>query len=154
VPTAAPAQPTVQQGSTGVDVRLVQRLLNEENSAGLATDGIFGPATRTAVINFQRRFGLTADGIVGPATWNKLILFTGGLSFPLASRPSVDYHTGGRYFGAPRDGGRYHAACDLIAPPGTHVLAVADGTITAGPYSFFENTYAIEVTHPRGYKAR
>ena len=152
-PTAASAQPTLRQGSTGVDVRLLQRLLNEENSAGLVTDGIFGAKTRSAVINFQRRFSLAADGIVGPATWNRLILYTGGFSFPLARRPSVDYHTGGRYFGAPRSG-RYHAACDLIAAHGTPVLAIANGTITAGPYSFYQNTYAIEVTHPRGYKAR
>lgn len=153
VPHAAQAQPTLREGSSGPDVRLVQRLLNEQNSAGLTTDGVFGPRTKTAVINYQRRFGLTPDGIVGNNTWNRLILHTGGFSFPLARRPSVDYHTGGRFFGAPRDG-RAHAACDLIAAPGTKVLAIADGTITRGPYAFFQNTYAIEVTHPRGYVAR
>ena len=31
-------------------------------------DGIFGQATRSAVIAFQNQFGLTADGLVGPQT--------------------------------------------------------------------------------------
>lgn len=39
---------------------------------GISADGIFGSATKTAVIEFQKKNGLTADGIVGPKTWAKL----------------------------------------------------------------------------------
>ncbi len=38
----------------------------------LAVDNAYGPATRSAVIDFQRYWGLQADGIVGPQTWRIL----------------------------------------------------------------------------------
>jgi peptidoglycan hydrolase-like protein with peptidoglycan-binding domain len=51
----------------------VQTCLNSVNNAGLATDGIFGPLTQAAVINYQRVNGLVPDGIVGPITWEHLM---------------------------------------------------------------------------------
>ena len=38
----------------------------------LTPDGVFGPATKSAVEEVQRTFGLAVDGIVGPATWYRL----------------------------------------------------------------------------------
>ena len=35
-------------------------------------DGIYGPLTRSAVINFQRDYGLSVDGFVGPETLGAL----------------------------------------------------------------------------------
>jgi peptidoglycan hydrolase-like protein with peptidoglycan-binding domain len=35
-------------------------------------DGVFGPVTKAAVVQFQTDSGLTADGIVGPITWAAL----------------------------------------------------------------------------------
>jgi peptidoglycan hydrolase-like protein with peptidoglycan-binding domain len=57
---------SLKRGSEGPRVERVQRWL------GVGADGIFGPATRRAVIRFQRRHGLDADGIVGPVTWRAL----------------------------------------------------------------------------------
>ncbi len=75
--------------------------------------------------------------------------------FPLRARPTLSYKTGGRQFGAGRDGGtRRHAACDLIASPGTEILAMEDGEIIQGPYFFYSGTYAIEVKHDSGYVVR
>lgn len=64
-------------GSTGNEVRLVQfwlTVLSDFYSTipAVSTDGIYGNATKAAVVAFQTRFSLTADGVVGPITWNKL----------------------------------------------------------------------------------
>jgi peptidoglycan hydrolase-like protein with peptidoglycan-binding domain len=59
-------------GSTGPEVAELQRLLKEGYplyAGNLVVDGVFGPATETAVREFQRRTpGLKVDGVVGPAT--------------------------------------------------------------------------------------
>lgn len=66
------AYPTVKKGARGAITKLIQERLN---SVGfhLACDGIFGDATRKAVIVFQRNRGLAADGIVGRNTWDWLL---------------------------------------------------------------------------------
>lgn len=56
------------RGSTGPEVRLLQRMLNGMDNAGLTLDGSFGPAVQTAVRSAQIKRKLTADGQVGPAT--------------------------------------------------------------------------------------
>jgi murein DD-endopeptidase MepM/ murein hydrolase activator NlpD len=61
-------------------------------------------------------------------------------SFPLPFRPKDDYHRDGLSYGSRRNHGRRkHAACDLIAPPGTEIYAVEDGMVVRGPYGFYNN---------------
>lgn len=60
-----------QQGDSGPKVRAVQSQLNE-SGYGLVVDGVFGPATNTAVRSFQSAKGLGVDGVVGDNTWNKM----------------------------------------------------------------------------------
>ncbi len=58
---------------SGADVRLAQQALRRAGMAVMPTDGVFGPTTRDAVLQFQRAQGLLADGVIGPATWSRLM---------------------------------------------------------------------------------
>lgn len=57
---------TLKKGSKGNEVKELQTLLH------ITADGIFGPGTEKAVIEFQKNHNLVADGIVGTKTWNEL----------------------------------------------------------------------------------
>lgn len=71
--TPTPTPPSLQRGFTGSDaVRAVQRRLKELGYYKGAADGDFGPATETAVKDFQKANGLTADGKVGKKTLEKM----------------------------------------------------------------------------------
>ncbi len=63
---------TLTFGSTGEDVKYLQRQLNIFRFGPLVVDGIFGVVTEEAVKKFQKYYGLTVDGIVGPQTWATL----------------------------------------------------------------------------------
>lgn len=56
----------------GEDVRSVQKRLNNLGYNCGTANAYFGPNTKNAVIEFQKRNGLEADGSVGPLTWSKL----------------------------------------------------------------------------------
>lgn len=61
----------VRKGAEGNITYLIQAML-VCHSFDIDADGIFGPATEMAVIDFQSRNGLSVDGIVGKNTFNKL----------------------------------------------------------------------------------
>jgi len=55
-------------------VKTLQGILNDLGS-NLATDGDFGPLTKQAVIDFQKKANISPDGIVGPQTIEALNKF-------------------------------------------------------------------------------
>lgn len=67
----AGARMVVRRGSRNEDVETLQRQLAQAGYR-VAIDGDFGPGTEAAVLAFQAKAGLAADGIVGPATWRAL----------------------------------------------------------------------------------
>jgi hypothetical protein len=80
---------TLQQDSIGERVTQLQTKLQSLGFGPNTVDGHFGPATKAAVIAFQKSANLSPDGIAGPSTLTAL-----GLDFPesepaVASDPSV-----------------------------------------------------------------
>ena len=118
---ASPLAPSIvglSEGSKGNDVKTVQQALL---SAGVkvpgGADGIFGPATKSAVTAFQSRNGLTASGKVDADTAAAL-----GLTQPAPSTPT---QTGGLALGSKGD-----AVAELqraLIASGVYVPGGADG---------------------------
>lgn len=67
----------LQIGSTGEKVRQLQYMLSVLSSyipsiPPVTVDGVYGQATRAAVLAFQRRYQLPETGTVGETTWDTL----------------------------------------------------------------------------------
>lgn len=67
----------LELGDTGEKVRLLQYMLSVLSAhistiPPLTIDGIYGQATRAAVLAAQRRFGLPETGTVGQQTWDEI----------------------------------------------------------------------------------
>lgn len=73
-------------GSQGDEVRRIQKKLKELGYYNGSVDGIYGSATKKAVIAFQKNCGITADGVAGPKTL--LYLGLGGSSTAFSGKYS------------------------------------------------------------------
>lgn len=103
----------ISQGDRGIRVEQLQYMLKVMSSyipeiPSLQVDGIFGPATRAAVIAAQRRFHLPLTGIVDYNTWEEIyhqFVGIGNTSFrELENYPYTSQLVGrGRYAGQPSD---------------------------------------------------
>ena len=62
----------LRQGSSGGEVKELQRRLKEWGYYNGAVDGIYGKGTVEAVKAFQKKNGLTADGVAGIETYRAL----------------------------------------------------------------------------------
>ncbi len=67
----------IRQGDSGVRVEHLQYMLSVLASyipeiPSVTVDGVFGPATRNAVVAAQRRFGLPETGVVNGETWDEI----------------------------------------------------------------------------------
>ncbi|WP_412063485.1 M23 family metallopeptidase [Rubrivirga sp. IMCC45206] len=147
------------------DVTALQKALQRASDLTLdprvhpgPADGASGDGTEGAIARFQSRLGYARpDARIDPGgnTLRRLnaLLAIGetDLGFPFRKSPTKPYvgpGAGMRSFGWRRSGGaRAHAGVDLYFPDFTDVYAVADGTVTRGPYPFYLRTFALEVDH-------
>lgn len=65
-------RPTLKVGSQGTDVTELQAALQLLGFFPGPVNGVYEETTVIAVSRFQQAAGLATDGIVGPATWNRL----------------------------------------------------------------------------------
>ena len=95
-------------GSRGEEVRNIQKRLKDWGYYSGSVDGIYGTATKNAVVKFQKKHGLTADGIAGPKTLEKIGLSSSGTSSGgNSSYSSNDYNLLARLISAEARGEPY-----------------------------------------------
>ena len=96
-PSGSPSSPYpdyLAPGARGEGVKVVQYLLSVvsefyNNIPAVAIDGIYGPATKNAVIALQRMTGLKQDGIVGQQTWAALYRLYAGITQAMSDYTNV-----------------------------------------------------------------
>ncbi|MGJ3249680.1 MAG: peptidoglycan-binding domain-containing protein [Elainellaceae cyanobacterium] len=103
--TPVKAQLILERGETGPAVETLQQQL-QDRGYFVNVDGVFGQITEDALIQFQRDAGLVPDGIYGPATESALFgipsaspAFTNvtfDTPFPPADSPYIDAAPGSR----------------------------------------------------------
>ncbi len=124
-------------GATGEAVKVLQRELNEKRGARLPVDGVYGTATRDAVIAFQQHMGMTPHGTVGPVTWRDLLWHYDYPAFNATSLCDYSVGNGRANWGTGAAIGQLEAAAAAFAKTGHGRVAVGDvshehGGILAG----------------------
>lgn len=83
---------TLEQGTTGEDVRRMQEALKSLGYT-VTIDGNFGRGTLKAILQFQKKQGLTADGKAGNSTLQKLYALAGKTASSQSAGNSQDTGT-------------------------------------------------------------
>ncbi len=107
----------LQTGSTGDKVRQLQYMLSTlatfiPEIPPINVDGIFGSATRSAVLAAQRRFRLPETGVVDAATWDEIYDQFSGIE-NTALRNRENFPNNGR-----TNNGRYNRTSTMTQFPG------------------------------------
>lgn len=113
---------SLYEGDTGDKIRHLQYMLSVLSAyipeiPPISVDGIFGPATRSAVIAAQRWFGLPETGSVDAATWDEIYdQFSGIENAGLRNRETFPHTAASAAQTTPRN--RYSATSTMTQFPG------------------------------------
>lgn len=118
----------LSMGDTGDNIRLLQYMLSILSAfipsiSPLDIDGIFGPATRAAVLGAQRWFQLPETGTVNAATWDEIYdqfsgIETTSLRNPETFPVAVPGNTATAFTGQSQGRTRYSRSTTLTQFPG------------------------------------
>lgn len=143
---------TLRLGMSGTDVMEIQAMLRKLGYDPGAVDGVFGPRTQQAVLQFQRDFGLTADGVIGPNTHRAMERYLLGYD-TYTVRPGDTFYSIARIYNT-------SPALLAAANPGVNPQNLQVGQQIVAPYGFnvvdtnIDYTYEIMERDIRGLMAR
>jgi hypothetical protein len=140
---------TMRFGNRGWDVAALQFLLQRGGHGPGRADGIFGQLTGAAVRRAQRSAGVAVDGLAGPAT---IAALRGGSEAPSGPVRFLHPVAGpiGDGFGAPRSDHR-HQGIDFPVPYGTRVGAAGAGTTIFAGYNYGGFGNLVVIQHRLGF---
>jgi peptidoglycan hydrolase-like protein with peptidoglycan-binding domain len=142
----------MRTGQRGWDVAALQFLLNARGFGPGGFDGRFGPNTNEAVRRFQRAAGLAVDGLAGPATLAAL------RRRQLSATPDGPVRflrpVGGRI----GDGfgwvaGRQHTGVDFLAGAGAPIGAAGRGVVAFADWTSGGYGNLVVVRHRLGFES-
>ena len=112
----------IEEGDRGVKVEHLQYMLSTlaayiPEIPNVNIDGVFGPATRDAVIAAQRRFGLPQTGVVNFDTWDEIYDQYSGIE-TTSWRDPEDFPLTSQIIGNPHPRNRYSRSTTLTQFPG------------------------------------
>ena len=117
----------IEQGDRGIKVEHLQYMLSVLSAyipqiPPLQIDGIFGPATRNAVLAAQQRFGLPQTGVVNYETWDEIYDQFSGIENTTWRDPQDFPYTSAVLEGTPPRS-RYSRTTTMAQYPGTPLRA-------------------------------
>jgi peptidoglycan hydrolase-like protein with peptidoglycan-binding domain len=137
----------LRRGRRGWDVAQLQFELAWHGFPSGPLDGIFGPRVERALLRFQEWAGLASDGLAGPATLGALAAPPPRAALPLAwplQGPLTSR------FGPRSDS--FHPGLDIAAATGTPVYAARSGEVVwAGPFDGYG--YLVTIAHGSGVRS-
>ena len=136
----------IRAGARGWDVAALQFHLARSGFPSGSIDGGMGPHTTAALKRFQARAGLAADGIAGPATL--AAVKRPSPASPIRLRRPVGAAIGDRYGFR---GSRLHAGLDFRSAMGDPVAAAGAGTVAVRAYDGGWGNYVV-LAHGSGVR--